>query len=305
MKGIALKIGKSSKLPIILLLIGIIIFFTVLSPAFLSLDNFLNVFRQISMIGIAGIGMICVMLTGGIDLSISAQVTLVMHPVPASLAAILITTQLGTFNGILVAYGKLIPLIATLCMQNMLKGLSYIISKGQPIFGFPESFKVLGQGYVGAVPIPVIVLIIVAVLGAFFLNKTYIGRYFYCIGGNEEATNLSGVNTTKVKVLAYSVCGFFSGLAGIVWLSRVNSGQPTTGNGFEFDVISGIVLGGVSILGGEGDVLGAILGVIVIGLLNNGLTLLNVGEYYQLLVKGVVLLLAIGMDSFKRNFKKN
>ena len=317
MKGIALKIGKSSKLPIILLLIGIIIFFTVLSPAFLSLDNFLNVFRQISMIGIAGIGMICVMLTGGIDLSISAQVTLVnivcafmmvnmgMHPVPASLAAILITTLLGTFNGILVSYGKLIPLIATLCMQNMLKGLSYIISKGQPIFGFPESFKVLGQGYVGAVPIPVIVLIIVAVLGAFFLNKTYIGRYFYCIGGNEEATNLSGVNTTKVKVLAYSVCGFFSGLAGIVWLSRVNSGQPTTGNGFEFDVISGIVLGGVSILGGEGDVLGAILGVIVIGLLNNGLTLLNVGEYYQLVVKGVVLLLAIGMDSFKRNFKKN
>ena len=317
MKGIALKIGKSSKLPIVLLLIGIIIFFTVLSPAFLSLDNFLNVFRQISMIGIAGIVMICVMLTGGIDLSISAQVTLVnivsafmmvnmgMHPVPASLVAILITTLLGTFNGILVAYGKLIPLIATLCMQNMLKGLSYIISKGQPIFGFPESFKTLGQGYVGAIPIPVIVLIIVAVLGAVFLNKTYIGRYFYCIGGNEEATNLSGVNTTKVKVLAYSVCGFFSGLAGIVWLSRVNSGQPTTGNGFEFDVISGIVLGGVSILGGEGDVLGAILGVIVIGLLNNGLTLLNVGEYYQLLVKGVVLLLAIGMDSFKRNFKKN
>jgi len=315
MNNILLKIKKSSKLPIVLLLIGIMVFFTIKSDSFLSTDNFLNVSRQVSMIAICGIGMICVMLTGGIDLSVSAQVTLVnvicaymmvklgLPPVLACIISLVITTLVGTINGILISYGKLNPLMATLCMQIMLKGLSYIISKGSPIFGFNESFKVLGQGYIGIIPIPVMVMIIVAIVGAVFLNKFYLGRYLYSIGGNEEATKLSGVDTTRVKVLAYSICGFFSGLAGIVWLSRVNSGQPTTGNGFEFDVISGIVLGGVSILGGEGGVVGAILGIFVIGFLNNGLVLLNVGEYYQLLVKGFVLLLAIGMDSFKRNYR--
>ena len=307
-------IGRFDKLPILLILIGISVFFTFMSSAFLNADNFLNVFRQVSMIGIAGVGMICVMLTGGIDLSVSSQVTLVnivgaymmvnngYPPVLASIICIITTTVVGTINGILVSYVKLNPMMETLCMQEILKGLSYIISQGSPIFGFQDSFKILGQGYIGVIPIPVIVMLISAFVGYIFLSKSYLGRYLYAIGGNEEATKLSGVKTKNVKVMAYMLSGFFSGLAGIVWLSRVNSGQPTTGLGFEFDVISGIVLGGVSILGGEGDVVGAILGVIVIGLLN-GLVLLNIGEYSQLLIKGLVLLLAISMDSFKRNFK--
>jgi ribose transport system permease protein len=314
-KGVLYKITKSSKLPILVLLLFIILFFSWRSPAFFSTENFLNVFRQISMIGIAGIGMICVMLTGGIDLSISSQVTIVniicaymmakagMPPLAACLISLLLTTLIGMINGILVAYGMMIPLISTLCMQNVLKGISYIISKGQPIFGFPVVFKVLGQGYVSIIPIPVIIMTLMCFLGSLFLQYSYPGRYFYSIGGNEEASRLSGINTKQVKVLAYTVCGFFSGLAGIIWLSRVNSGQPTTGVGFEFDVISGIVLGGVSVLGGSGDVLGAVLGIIVIGLLNNGLVMVNMSEYYQLLVKGLVLFLAIGLDSFKRNFK--
>jgi ribose transport system permease protein len=314
-KGVLHKMTKSSKLPILALLLFIILFFSWRSPAFFSTENFLNVFRQISMIGIAGIGMICVMLTGGIDLSISSQVTIVniicaymmakagMPPLAACLISLLLTTLIGMVNGILVAYGMLIPLISTLCMQNVLKGISYIISKGQPIFGFPVAFKVLGQGYVSIIPIPVIIMTLMCILGSLFLQYSYPGRYFYSVGGNEEASRLSGINTKRVKVLAYTVCGFFSGLAGIIWLSRVNSGQPTTGVGFEFDVISGIVLGGVSVLGGSGDVLGAVLGIIVIGLLNNGLVMVNMSEYYQLLVKGLVLFLAIGLDSFKRNFK--
>jgi ribose transport system permease protein len=145
-------------------------------------------------------------------------------------------------------------------------------------------------------------MVAVCILGALFLYRSFPGRFFYAVGGNEEASRLTGINTKLVKVLAYSVCGFFTGLAGIIWLSRVNSGQPTTGNGFEFDVISGIVLGGVSILGGSGDVVGAMLGIIAIGFLNNGLVLINVSEFYQLLIKGLVLLLAISLDSFKRNF---
>ncbi|WP_198429890.1 ABC transporter permease [Treponema primitia] len=315
MNSILAKVTHSSKIPIIILLFLIIAFFSWQSPNFLTTANFLNVFRQISMIGIAGIGMICVMLTGGIDLSISSQVTFVnimcaymmvkngIPPVYACFITLVIATLVGMLNGILVAYGKLMPLISTLCMQNILKGVSFIISKGIPIFGFPVAFKKLGQGYVGIFPIPVIIMALICVIGAVFLMRSFPGRYFYAVGGNEEASRLSGINTKQVKVLAYTVCGFFSGVAGIIWLSRVNSGQPTTGNGFEFDVISGLVLGGVSIMGGSGDVLGAVLGIIVIGLLNNGLILINMGEFYQLLIKGLVLLLAIGIDSFKRNFK--
>jgi ribose transport system permease protein len=309
------KVVRSNKAPIVILLLLIIAFFSWRSPNFLTTANFLNVFRQISMIGIAGIGTICVMLTGGIDLSISSQVTFVniicaymmvkngVPPVYACIITAIVATLIGALNGILVAYGKLMPLISTLCMQNILKGVSFIISKGLPIFGFPVSFKILGQGYVGRIPVPVIIMVVVCILGALFLSRSYPGRFFYSVGGNEEASRLSGINTKRVKVLAYTICGFFTGIAGIIWLSRVNSGQPTTGNGFEFDVISGLVLGGVSIMGGSGDVLGAVLGIIVIGLLNNGLILINVSEFYQLLIKGLVLLLAIGLDSFKHNFK--
>jgi ribose transport system permease protein len=314
MKELLNRILKSNKLPIVILLLLIIIFFTWRSPNFLKWENFLNVFRQISMISICGIGMICVMLTGGIDLSVSSQVTLVniscaymmvkmgIPPAYSAVLAILLCTLVGVLNGVLVAYGILMPLISTLCMQNILKGLSFIITKGLPIFGFPASFKFPGQGYVGPLPFPVLVMVIVCLVGAFFLQRSFPGRFFYAIGGNEEAARLTGINTKRYKVLAYTICGFFTGLAGVIWLSRVNSGQPTTGNGFEFDVISGIVLGGVSIMGGSGDVLGAVLGIIVIGLLNNGLVLINMGEFYQLLIKGMVLLFAISLDSFKRNF---
>jgi ribose transport system permease protein len=308
------KVTHSNKAPILVLLLLIIVFFSSRSPHFLTGENFLNVFRQISMIGISGIGMICVMLTGGIDLSVSAQVTFInitcaylmvklgLPPLPACLISMVIATLIGALNGVLVAYGMLMPLISTLCMQNILKGVSFIFTKGLPIFGFATSFKRLGQGYVGIFPVPVVIMGAVCIIGALFLYRSFPGRFFYAVGGNEEASRLAGINTKRVKVLAYTVCGFFTGLAGIIWLSRVNSGQPTTGNGFEFDVISGIVLGGVSILGGSGDVLGAMLGIIAIGFLNNGLVLINVSEFYQLLIKGLVLLLAISLDSFKRNF---
>lgn len=314
MKNIIRVVIRSNKLPILAMLLFIIVFFSWQSPNFLTSRNILNVLRQISMIGIAGVGMICVMLTGGIDLSISSQVTFIniicaymmvnvgMDPIAACLLSIVVGTLIGALNGVLVAYGMLMPLISTLCMQNILKGLSFIISKGLPIYGFPVKFKILGQGYVGRIPVPVIIMAVICILGAIFLYRAYLGRYFYAIGGNEEASRLSGINTKKVKLLAYIICGFFTSIASIIWLSRVNSGQSTTGNGFEFDVISGIVLGGVSILGGSGDVLGAVLGIIIIGLLNNGLILIDMGEFYQLLIKGLVLLFAIGLDSFKRNF---
>ncbi len=311
-KAVIKKIGNSSMISIVIFLAAILILFSILAPNFMTPNNVLNVLRQVSMIGIAGCGMITVLLTGGIDLSIGAMVTFInivcammmvnagVNPVLASILGIIIATLLGTINGFLISYCKLIPFITTLCMQYVLRGLSYIITNSQPIYGLDPSFKVLGQGYFLGIPIPVIIMVIAAVLANIFLSRTYSGRYFYYIGGNEEATKLSGVNTKLVRMAAYTMSGFFTGIASIIWLSRVNSGQPTTGTDFEFDVICGLVLGGVSVLGGEGRIFGAMIGVIAIGFLNNGMTMLNLNEYPQMVVKGIVLLLAIALSIFRQ-----
>ncbi len=306
------KTGNSSMVSIVIFLAAVLILFSVLAPNFMTVNNVLNVLRQVSMIGIAACGTITVLLTGGIDLSIGAIVTFIniicammmvnaqMDMVVVSVLGVIIATVLGTINGFLISYCKLIPFITTLCMQYVLKGLSYIITNSQPIYGLDERFKVLGQGYFLGIPIPVIIMVVAAIVASIFLSRTYFGRYFYYIGGNEEATKLSGVDTRLVRMSAYVMSGFFTGIASIIWLSRVNSGQPTTGTDFEFDVICGLVLGGVSILGGEGKILGAMIGVMAIGFLNNGMTMLNLNEYPQMVVKGVVLLLAIALSIFRQ-----
>ena len=283
-----------------MLLIVIIVLFTFLSPNFLTTNNFMNVLRQVSMIGIAGCGMICVLLSGGIDLSIGAMVTFI-NIVGASM---LVNTMLGTVNGLLISYAGLIPFITTLCMQYILRGASFIFTNSQPIYGLPDTFKKLGQGYFFTIPIPVIIMVILAIITGFFLKRTYLGRYIYYLGGNEEAAKLSGVNTKLMRVVAYSLTGFFTGIAAVIWLSRVNSGQPSTGTNFEFDVICALVLGGVSTVGGEGGILGAMIGVIAIGFLNNGMTMINLSEYHQMVVKGAVLLAAIAMDKVKHGSAK-
>ena len=299
-----------------MLLIVIIVLFTFLSPNFLTTNNFMNVLRQVSMIGIAGCGMICVLLSGGIDLSIGAMVTFInivgasmlvnagFHPVLVCLLCVVIATMLGTVNGLLISYAGLIPFITTLCMQYILRGASFIFTNSQPIYGLPDTFKKLGQGYFFTIPIPVIIMVILAIITGFFLKRTYLGRYIYYLGGNEEAAKLSGVNTKLMRVVAYSLTGFFTGIAAVIWLSRVNSGQPSTGTNFEFDVICALVLGGVSTVGGEGGILGAMIGVIAIGFLNNGMTMINLSEYHQMVVKGAVLLAAIAMDKVKHGSAK-
>jgi ribose transport system permease protein len=309
------KLGKSSIVSILVFFAIILILFSILSPNFMTGDNLMNVLRQVSMIGIAGCGMIVVLLSGGVDLSIGAMVTFVnitcaalmvnmgINPVLACVIGILLATVLGTINGILIAYCRLMPFITTLCMMYILRGVSFILTNSQPIYGLNESFKFLGQGYILGIPVPVIIMVVLAVCTGIFLRYTYIGRYFYYIGGNEEATKLSGVNTNIIRVLAYTLSGFFTGIAAIVWLSRINSGQPDTGVGFEFDVICALVLGGVSAIGGEGGILGAMIGVFALGFLNNGMTMLNLNEYPQMLVKGIVLLFAIALDMLRHNVR--
>ncbi|GMQ61111.1 ABC transporter permease [Vallitalea maricola] len=308
-------IAVFKKYGIFAVLILLIIFFSVTSKAFFIPSNLFNVARQVSMLGIAAVGMAFVLLLGGIDLSIGSQITLVnivtawlmvnaeVHPVIACLIAIVMSVSIGFVNGWIIANLKMPPLIVTLSTMTIIEGIAYIICKGIPIFGFPKYFSELGQGYVGPIPIPVIITIIILAIGAFVLNKTYFGRYFYAVGGNEEAAKLSGINVKRVKYLVYSLSGLFAGIAGIVMLSRTNSGQVLAGKGFEFDVLTAVVLGGVSVNGGFGKISNVVAGVLIIGVLSNGLVLLDVSQYVQMVTKGIVLLFAVAFDCIQKNRK--
>ncbi len=300
------------KYAIYLVLLALIIIFSIASPQFLRVSNIVNVVRQASMLGIASVGMIFVMIIGGIDLSVGSVVTFVniivayfmvnmgMNPVLASLVGIGASTLIGFFNGWVVANIKIPPLIVTLATQIIFEGWAYIIAGGMPIFGFPKSFAVLGQGYVGIIPIPVILMVICLIAGSFILNKTFFGRHFYAVGSNAEASELSGVRVKRVHYLAYSLCGFFAGLSGVVMLSRTNSGQVTAGQGFEFDVISALVLGGVSVTGGAGSISCAVAGILIMQILSNGFVLCGISTYLQMVIKGCVLLVAVGFDMLQR-----
>ncbi len=295
----------------IAVLVLLVIVFACLSDRFLMMNNIFNILRQVSIVGIISVGMTFVMLTGGIDLScgsvvgasvVGAALLMVeasMHPVLACLIMLVFGTVLGLINAFFITQFKVPPFIATLGMMTSVRGIAYIITGGLPVFGFNRSFTVLGQGYVlNVIPIPVIVMFIVFVFGIIFLGKTRIGRHIYGVGGNEEAARLSGVNVKKIKYIVYGVAGLMSSLAGVVLLARVNSGQPNAGEGYEMDVITGVVLGGVSMSGGQGRLAMVIVGTLIMGILTNGMTMLTINEYVQQFIKGLVLIGAVALDNF-------
>ena len=308
--------SKINEYAIYVILILLFLIFSIASPSFINANNLINVVRQISMLGIASVGMTFALLVGGIDLSIGSQMSMVavicsimmtkgnINPWIASILCIVLTSAVGFFNGIIISKIKMPPLIVTLSTMIIIEGVAFIISKGIPIFGFPQGFSILGQGYIGIIPIPVIIMIVILIIGAIILNKTYIGRYFYSIGGNEEASRLSGIDVDKIKCLAYTLSGLFAGIAGVILLSRTNSGQPTMGKGFEFDVLTAVVLGGVSVNGGVGKISNVISGILIIGVLNNGLVLMGMNTYVQSVIKGIVLLIAVAFDFIQRSKKK-
>ena len=291
--------------------------FSIASPRFLSTSNLFTIARQVSMYGIAAVGMTFVILIAGIDLSAGSVITIVnivaaylmvnskFSMVTATLVALLLAAAIGLLNGFLVSTIGIPAIIATFATQTIFAGASYLICGGVPIYGFDERYKVIGQGYVGPVPVPVIIMVICFAIGSFILNKTYFGRYFYAVGGNEEASKLSGIRVGAVKYLVYALAGLFSGLAGIVMLSRTNSAQPTAGLGYEFDVITCVVLGGVSVAGGFGKISNVVAGVLIIGVLTNGMVLLNVSSFTQMIVKGIVLILAVGFDCLQKKRVQN
>ena len=303
------------KFGIVIILILLCVLFTALNPAFISLNNIINILRQVAINGIIAVGMTMVLVTGGIDLSVGAVAgigtvfcgIMLVNGLPwylALLACLIIGFAVGALNAFMICRLNLPPLIATLGSMTSLRGVCYLVTNGKPVFGFPEDILFMGKGTVaGIIPVPVSIMVVVFILGILFLQKTRYGTYIYGIGGNEEASRLSGINTKKMKYLCYGVCGALSALAGVVLLARVNSAQPKSGDGYEMDVITACVLGGVSISGGEGKLSFVTFGVLLMGVLSNGLIMVNVSDYWQQAISGLVLIFAVAFDQMMQKMK--
>lgn len=301
----------------LLILVAII---SSISPEFRQPGNFLNLLRQASFNGLIAFGMTCVILSGGIDLSVGSTFALsaivcaemIGHGVPVIVAvpvALLVGVALGLISGLLVTKGRLQPFIATLITMTAYRGLAMIITDGKPISRLAESsgdsvlFKAMGKGnfiFTFApdfkIPIPIIILVVVFGIMYFMLKHTTFGRRLYATGSNAKCAALSGVNIDRVKMSVYAISGFLSAMAGLIMISRVDSAQPIMGSGYELDAIAAVALGGTSMNGGRGRIAGTIAGVLIIAVLNNGLNILGVTSYYQSVVKAVVILVAVLAD---------
>lgn len=301
-----------SQVFVYLILLFVIVFFSIMSQSFMTSRNILNICRQVSMIGICSVGMTMVLLTGGIDISVGSIIALSgvvaakliaenMWPIfPAMVVGVVIGVICGIISGVMVAKFDVPALIATLAMQSIARGIAFILTQGIPVYGLPEQIRVLGQGYFLNIPIPVYIMVLMFFIGWWLLEQTTFGRHVYAIGGNEEVARLSGINVMMRKLQIYAFSGFFAGLSGIIMLSRVNSGQPNTSEGFEMDVITAAVLGGVSVAGGQGKIVNVIAGVLIMGMLGNGMTMMNLDEYWQWVTRGAVLLFAVAFDNWSR-----
>jgi ribose/xylose/arabinose/galactoside ABC-type transport system permease subunit len=298
------------------LMVVFIIFFSIQAPdSFLTWYNIKNILAQSSYVIIAGVGLSFIIISGGIDLSIGYQMSL--SGVIAAIAVVnmgfstgtgiliclLVGLLLGLFNGILCTKLNVNPLIITLSAAMMYQGVSYMISKSNTIIGFPKSFLFIGQGYIGVVPFPVILATIIVLIAIFVLKKTYFGRYIYAIGGNEEAAKLSGINTDKMKIILFGICGVCSAIAAIVLMSRSGAANSSIGPGTEFTALSGCLLGGIALNGGEGTITGMVVGAFIISILANGMQLMYLGVYPQYIAKGVVLIAAMAFDVYQKNRK--
>lgn len=294
--------------------IGLIVFsliIAIFNDRFLTMGNILNVLRQTSINSVIAAGMTFIILTGGIDLSVGSTLALTGAIMASLLSAgvplpiaLLLTIVLGAFigflNGLIIAKGKVQPFIATLAMMTIIRGATLIFTNGRPIstgdFPAADQFYWLGSGRLFGIPAPVYVTILVFVLAYYLLKHTSLGRYVYALGGNEEATKLSGINVDLIKYKVYAISGALAAVAGLIVTARLSSAQPQAGSGYELDAIAAVVLGGTSLAGGKGGVIGTIIGALIIGILNNALNLMDVTSYYQLLAKGIVILIAVLVD---------
>lgn len=297
---------------VLVILLAMIILMAILRPTtFMKPQNLINIVRQVCFYGMVGLGAMIVLVGGDFDLSVGTEIGLVsvvtglivsedhagLPTIVAFFAAILVGVIVGLINGILVAYGEMPAFIATLGTQLALRGLALVISGGRPIGNLPDSFVYLGQGSLfGWLPVPIVIFIIMSVITWYFMKYTRTGRHIYAIGGNKQAAIVSGVDAKKLKVLTFILSAVTAAIAGMILSGRVATGNANNGDGYEMQAISGCVIGGVSLAGGIGSVYSVICGVLVIGVLNNGMDLLNISGYWQQIVNGVVLIVAVLMD---------
>lgn len=302
-----------SELTTLIALIGLMMVITFINPNFLTANNLLNLLLQVTANGFIAFGMTFVILTGGIDLSVGSILALSSAltagliaagiPVPfAILLAVCMGGIFGMLNGLLVAYGKLAPFIVTLASMTIFRGATLVFTNGNPLtqgLGYSFLFQFLGQGYVVGIPFPVILMFLVFIILYVVLHKTAFGKSVYALGGNEKAAYISGVKLSKVKIIIYTISGIMASVSGLIITSRLSSAQPTAGTSYEMDAIAAVVLGGTSLSGGKGRILGTLIGALIIGVLNNGLNIIGVSAFWQQVVKGVVILIAVLLDRFK------
>ncbi len=299
---------------ILLVFLVVCLIFGILTPRFFHPLNIINVIRQVSIIGVIAVGMTFVILLGLIDLSVGSIVAFT-GMIAAALQVkwggglflsitipLLVGTGIGFFNGYVSTKGNIHPFIVTLGTMSIFRGATLLVAQGRPISGMNPEFRYIGGGMVGAIPFPVILFIGSVIFAGWILKRTVFGRYTYSIGGNPEAALLSGIQVDSHKVKCFCILGFLGGLSGLILTSRLNSAEMLAGSGYELDVIGAVIIGGTSLFGGEGGVYGTLVGALLMGSVTNGLNLLGVQPYWQMIVRGSILIAALLMDRLKRRF---
>lgn len=318
-KKFTLNNAIKTKIGIMLALILLIAFFALLPSTrtvFLTSNNVLNILRQASTNLYVALAMTMVIILGGIDLSVGSIIALsgvvtgglvAYNGLPVFVGVIgglLVGLVFGAFNGLVISKTTIPAFIVTLATMNVGRGLAYIYTGGAPIRVISDEFNFIGAGYLGAIPTPVIYLIVLILIALYIMNKTKLGRYIYAVGGNAQAAKFSGINNAKVIFFVHVFSGLMAAISGVVLASRMFSGQPTAGDGAEMDAIAAVVVGGTSMSGGRGTIGGTIIGGLIIAVLNNGLNLMNVNSFWQLVVKGAVILVAVFIDYIRNKNKK-
>lgn len=307
------KILRKYGLMISFIILSLVISFV--TPNFLTSRNIMNMLRQSSIVGIMAIGTTFVIMTGEIDISVGSVLALTgavtlglqtVMPWPfAVLIALLVGLLVGLVNGLLVAKIKIVGIITTLGSMTIARGLTYLYTGGYPVLGSQESFRFIGSGYIGKIPFPVLLFVILVLFWQFILSRTPTGRYICAVGGNKEATRLSGIAVDRYHALAFVIGGLMAAVAGVVYASRLNSVTPLAGQNYEMDAIAATVIGGTSVTGGEGSIVGTMIGVLILTVINNMFNLLGIQVHVQYLVKGLIILVVVGIDSYSKLGKRD
>lgn len=307
--GSILKILNSQRILIVLIFLTVIMSLAINN--FASLDNIMKIARQVAVYGIVSVGMTFVIMTGGIDISIGSTLALGgvvagllnaggMPLIPSIILALLAGGVVGAINGFFISYCRILPFVATLGMMNLIRGLALILSGGQAVWGLSEDFLAISASYIWFIPVPVIIMVVVFIIGHFLLRDFSIGRHFLALGGSEEAAKLAGTNTKRVKSMAYIICGMLASASGIILASRLGTAQPNAGTGYELVSIASVVIGGTSLSGGVGTIIGTLWGTLILGLVSSALNQLGVQAFYQTMITGGIVILAVLFDTLRK-----